>query len=430
MPLPDQRLQAMAAALVQQVLRFEQTAEWVLAEFLRSPSNKPALSQRERQALGDLIFAVLRRLPILKAVAESGPPQAGALHQRLALLAWPARSPTDAQSLTQPVQTWLEQSDRVLADPSTWDPALRHHLPLWLAERLRAQAPDDFLALSEALVRPAPLDLRVNLRRAKRANVQARLQVDGHLCEPTPWSPWGLRLAGKPSLKNHPLFLDGSIEVQDEGSQLLAWLVDARRAEMVCDFCAGAGGKTLALAAAMRDQGRLYALDTSAHRLQALQPRLSRAGLTCVYPMAMAHERDERLERLQAKMDRVLVDAPCSGMGTLRRSPDLKWRHGPGDIEAFQALQARVLAAAARLLKPGGRLIYATCSLLREENEEIAGQFDAAQRDFAPLPMADLVSSLTKSDFSEICTEDGSYLRMWPHRHATDGFFAAAWTRR
>jgi 16S rRNA (cytosine967-C5)-methyltransferase len=223
------------------------------------------------------------------------------------------------------------------------------------------------------------------------------------------------------------LFEQGHIEVQDEGSQLLALLVDAKRGEMVADFCAGAGGKTLALGASMRNTGRLYAFDTSAHRLDALKPRLARSGLSNIHPVAIAHERDDRIKRLRGKMDRVLVDAPCTGLGTLRRNPDLKWRQTPQAVAELVVKQTAILAAAARLLKPGGRLVYATCSLLREENEMIAEAFSAAHPQFKPLPVNELLTAEGVAQSDNLCTPDGVYLRLWPHLHATDGFFAAAW---
>jgi 16S rRNA (cytosine967-C5)-methyltransferase len=178
--------------------------------------------------------------------------------------------------------------------------------------------------------------LRVNTLKDKRAEVQKELSKAGIKTVATPFSPWGLRIDGKPQLAKLDTFTRGAIEVQDEGSQLLALLVDAKRGEMVVDFCAGAGGKTLALGASMRNTGRLYAFDTSGHRLDALKPRLARSGLSNVHPVAIAHERDDRIKRLAGKIDRVLVDAPCSGLGTLRRNPDLKWRQSPRPLKSSQ----------------------------------------------------------------------------------------------
>jgi 16S rRNA (cytosine967-C5)-methyltransferase len=197
---------------------------------------------------------------------------------------------------------------------------------------------------------------------------------------------------------------------------------------MVVDFCAGAGGKTLALGAAMRNTGRLYAFDTSGHRLAALKPRLARSGLSNVHPAQISGERDERIKRLAGKIDRVLVDAPCTGLGTLRRNPDLKWRHSPQAVEELQARQSAILAGAARLVKAGGRLVYATCSLLREENEDVAEAFGAAQREFEPLDVALLLDRAHVTGAAGLA--GGGHLRLWPHRHGTDGFFAAAWQRR
>ena len=221
----------------------------------------------------------------------------------------------------------------------------------------------------------------------------------------------------------------GDVEVQDEGSQLLALLTGAKRGEMVVDFCAGAGGKTLALGASMRNTGRLYAFDTSGHRLAALKPRLARSGLSNVYPVQIAHERDERIKRLAGKIDRVLVDAPCSGLGTLRRNPDMKWRQSPASVDELRAKQAAILGSAARLLKPGGRLVYATCSLLEEENEAVALAFGEAEKQaFRPLPAAEALARAHVDQAPSLVR--GDFLRLWPHRHETDGFFTAVWERR
>ena len=201
------------------------------------------------------------------------------------------------------------------------------------------------------------------------------------------------------------------------------------RGDMVVDFCAGAGGKTLALGAMMRNTGRLYAFDVSGHRLDALKPRLARSGLSNVYPAQIAHERDDRVKRLAGKIDRVLVDAPCSGLGTLRRNPDLKWRQSPKAVEELRVKQQAILASAARLLKPGGRLVYATCSLLQAENEAIVQAFEAEQgAQFQPLPAAEILAGQKVEGAASICA--GPFLRTWPHVHQTDGFFAAAWMRR
>ena len=298
--------------------------------------------------------------------------------------------------------------------------AVRADLPDWLWERLAAEhGEDEALRIAQGMLNPAPLDLRVNLARTGREAVLEHLARDGIEAAPTAHSPAGIRLAAKPAINRHPLFRDGLIEVQDEGSQLLAWLLAPRRGEMVADYCAGAGGKTLALAMLMRGAGRLYALDVSAKRLAALAPRAARAGITNVHSDRAFGRQRRPCPTPGGKIDRVLVDAPCSGFGTLRRNPDLKWRHGPHAIEELAAKQSGILDAAAPLVKPGGRLVYATCSLLREENEAIADDFAAAHPEFQPLSCAELLAT-------QRIEIEGERLRLWPHRHGTDGFFAAA----
>jgi 16S rRNA (cytosine967-C5)-methyltransferase len=240
----------------------------------------------------------------------------------------------------------------------------------------------------------------------------------------TPYSPAGIRLTGRPAINRHAFFRDGLVEVQDEGSQVLAWLLAPRRGEMVADYCAGAGGKTLAIAMLMRGTGRIYAFDVSAKRLGALAPRAARAGITNVHAVTLSGERDARLRRLAGKLDRVLVDAPCSGFGTLRRNPDLKWRHGEAAVAELAAKQSRILNDAAQLVKPGGRVVYATCSVLHEENEAIAERFAAEHPEFEPSSCAKLLGE------QRIALDTGQRLRLSPHVHGTDGFFAAVFTRR
>jgi 16S rRNA (cytosine967-C5)-methyltransferase len=211
--------------------------------------------------------------------------------------------------------------------------------------------------------------------------------------------------------------------VQDEGSQLLGFLLEPKRGEMVVDFCAGAGGKTLLLGALMRNTGRLYAFDVSDKRLANLKPRLARSGLSNVHPARIEHERDQKIKRLAGKADRVLVDAPCSGLGTLRRNPDLKWRQDEASVAELTVKQAAILDAAATLVRPGGRLVYATCSLLSAENDDIVAAFLEKHPDFSLLPAA---AVLGKQGIA--C--EGDVLRLLPHLHNTDGFFAAALERK
>ena len=411
----------LATELVHQVLQLKHPADGVVSDFFRQHR---ALGSRERHTLAETTYTVLRERLLFQHLAQSGK---GEMERRLAVLAWQGNDAFLRAALSETEQQWLAQVGAV--DRSALPDKLRHNLPEWLAERLQAEVGDDFWPLVEAMNQPAGLDLRVNTFKTKREEAQAAFKARDIEALPTPYSPLGLRIAGKPALHKLDVFMRGDVEVQDEGSQLLALMTGAKRGEMVVDFCAGAGGKTLALGAEMRNTGRLYAFDTSGHRLASLKPRLARSGLSNVYPVQIAHERDERIKRLAGKIDRVLVDAPCSGLGTLRRNPDLKWRQSPQAIEELKVKQAAILASAARLLKPGGRLVYATCSLLAAENEEIAAAFSAERApDFQVLPAQELLAKAHVGS-SETLVK-GDHLRLWPHRHGTDGFFAAAWERR
>ncbi len=417
---PNALLEA-ATELVHRVLRFEHPADRVVSDFFRESR---LLGARERHVLADIAYAVLRELPLLRHLAKSG---SGEMERRLALLAWQGNAGLMRAAMSEVEADWLLRSQSVRRDDLP-EP-LRHNLPEWFAERMQAQLGDQFWTWVRSVDAPAPLDLRVNVAKASREQALARLRAAGIAAEPTPYSPVGLRVAGKPAMQKLDVFNDGWIEVQDEGSQLLALLAGARRGEMVADFCAGAGGKTLALGAQMRNTGRLYAFDISGHRLAALKPRLARSGLSNVYPVQIAHERDDRLKRLAGKIDRVLVDAPCTGLGTLRRNPDLKWRQTEQSICELGDTQWRILEAASRLLRPGGRLVYATCSPLVEEDEQVAAAFDATHgADFARLPALDLLQRAQVAGAEALVS--GSDLRLWTHRHGTDGFFATAWERR
>ena len=404
--------------LLKQVLRFDHPADMVLSRYFR----EFRLGPRERATLAETIYGILRKKSLYTYLAQHG---SGGAERRLSILGFVSDRAYLLSALTDQEKEWLARCDQV--KQSDLLDLHRHNLPQWLVEPLKEQLGDDFWPLIDSLNAPAGLDLRVNTLKDKRADVQKELAKFSLKTVATPYSPWGLRLTEKPQLAKLDAFTRGAIEVQDEGSQLLALLVDAKRGEMVVDFCAGAGGKTLAIGATMRNTGRLYAFDTSGHRLEALKPRLARSGLSNVHPVAIAHERDDRIKRLAGKIDRVLVDAPCSGLGTLRRNPDLKWRQTPKAIEELTAKQTAILQSAARLLKPGGRLIYATCSILRAENEAIAEAFSAANPNFNVVDAKPLLTQSGVENAEILCR--GPYLRLWPYLHQTDGFFAAVWQK-
>ncbi len=411
--------------LVRLTLKFDHPADAIVSRFFREHRG---LGPRERATMAETVYTVLRKKLLFDHLAPSG---SGPKERRLAILGFYGPGDFLRSALTDQETRWLDQCEAV--KPTDLMDRHRHNLPEWLVQPLKDQVGDEFWPLVESFNVGAGLDLRVNDFKAKRADVQKELAKAGIKAVPTPYSPWGLRIAGKPALNKMEAFTRGDFEVQDEGSQLLAMLVDAKRGEMVVDFCAGAGGKTLAIGAAMRSTGRLYAFDTSAGRLDSFKPRMARSGLSKVHPAAIAHERDDRVKRLSGKIDRVLVDAPCTGMGTLRRNPDLKWRQNEKAVEEMAVKQTAILQSAARLVKPGGRLVYATCSVLPQENEAIAQAFSIANPDFVPMSCGEILEGLKVADAQKLCAggENGAlYLRLWPHRHATDGFFAAVWQKK
>jgi 16S rRNA (cytosine967-C5)-methyltransferase len=394
------------------VLPLAEPADATLRNFFR---RHPNLGQRDRAYVAEGTFATLRRLRSLAAQARSTMPRSLAIAVTLRELGISLRDLEPA--LTSDERDWAKGFKAYRPELSAAEAA---ELPDWLWAKIdQTFAAEERDALVRSWLSPAPLDLRVNVLKTTRDEARAALAEADIASEPTPYSPWGLRAEGKPAIRHHPLFLSGAIEVQDEGSQLLGLIVAPKRSEMVVDFCAGAGGKTLLLGAIMRSQGRLYAFDVSAGRLARLKPRLARSGLSNVQPFLLNDERDTKVKRLAGKIDRVLVDAPCSGFGTLRRNPDLKWRQTADGIDELAAKQTRILKSAASLVKPGGRLVYATCSVLREENEAIVDGFLASHPQFA---QGDASAELRRSN---VTLDTGAMLRLYPHVHGCDGFFAA-----
>jgi len=304
--------------------------------------------------------------------------------------------------------------------------AVANLLPDWLLPYLEAvygrRLEDEMAALNL----PAPLDLRVNRLKIDRDGARRALAAEHVMAEPTPWSPLGLRLKHRAPLAGTAAFKEGLVEVQDEGSQVAALIADARPGMRVVDFCAGAGGKTLALAAQMGNRGKLVACDVAAWRLERAGKRLRRAGISNVERRALEGERDPWVRRHAGSFDRVLVDAPCLGIGSWRRNPDGKWRATPKDLAELVPRQRDILASAARLVRPGGRLIYVTCSLLREENEAQAEAFLAALPDFALYPAA----RAWAETLGGRSPGGDDFLRLTPARHGTDGFFVAIFERK
>jgi 16S rRNA (cytosine967-C5)-methyltransferase len=404
-------------ALLEEVLAGKHPADNILHRFFR---NHPKLGSHDRGFIAEALYGALRRLEWLRSLGADTP-------LRLALAALLKIQGMSIRDLAPYCNTedqeWLKA---LKANPPVSDSLqVRADLPAWVLKPLLTQMTEaEVLALGRSLQQPAPLDLRVNTHLVSREQAALALQQEGVATTPTPWSPLGLRVEGHPALSALPTFKKGWVEVQDEGSQLLGLLVAPRRREMVVDFCAGAGGKTLLLSALMDNTGRVYAFDLSRHRLDNLKPRLKRSGLSNIHPVLIASETDDRVRRLAGKIDRVLVDAPCSGLGTLRRNPDLKLRQSPQSVAELTKIQASILKAAALLVKPGGRLVYATCSLLAAENDLQAQQFAADHPEFIPLHAGDILSA------QGVAVSQEERLHLLPSQHGTDGFFAAVWQRQ
>ena len=396
---------------VGEVLQLDRAADTVLRGFFRANER---LGRRDRGIVAETVFDVLRNRRRYGHQAQS---MRGSLPRRLTWLSFVLRFGEGMLPALRPDAEDEAALRRSLAsDPGGMPQAIRLSLPDWLHAELLAQAVADgepvphaaVERLGQSLLAPAPLDLRVNLLKTDRESLRASLAADGVEAEPMASCDTALRVRGKPAIDRLASFERGEFEVQDLGSQRLVDFAAPRRGQTVIDFCAGAGGKTLAIAAAMRSSGQVYACDVSTARLQRLKPRLARSGATSVQPFGLDSEHDPKLRRLAGRADLVLVDAPCSGTGTLRRNPELKWRMVPEAVDELNGRQTSILAAAARLVKRGGALVYATCSLLARENEAVAATFAQAHPGFS----------------------DPVFLRIRPDLDESDGFFAVRWVRR
>ncbi len=413
----------------------ERPADDVAADYFR---RRRYIGAKDRTHIAGHVYAVLRHRASLDWWIRKYPVDIGPRSRVLAALVliegWRAETVAaccDGDRYRPPPPSEAEErlvrglATRSLHHPEMPD-AAANDLPEWLApylERVFGKGLGREMAALNAL---ASIDLRVNLLKADREAARRVLMDEGVAAEPTPWSPIGLRLSQRVPLGGLAAFKEGLVEVQDEGSQIAALLADARPGMRVVDFCAGAGGKTLALAAGMSNRGKLVACDVSARRLERAVRRLRRAGVNNAERRALTSERDKWVKRHAASFDRVFVDVPCLGTGTWRRNPGAKWRATPQDLAEVVIRQQQILISAARLVRPGGRLVYATCSLLREEDEAQAEAFLAAEPEFSVVPAARAWAETIGG------TSPGGerYLRLTPARHGTDGFFVAIFERQ
>lgn len=420
---------AAAVELLRGIAAGADPADTIITEYFR---RRRYAGSGDRRAVRELVYQVLRNLGMLKwRLAEAGGDSEEARDWLIAEIT--ARAPDELEAIFSGGSFGpdpLSDAERALAerlqDPASVETAprwARLNCPEWLLERFDRAFPGSCDTEVQALNAPASVDLRVNLLRASRESVQGFLLEEGHDVAPTPLSPAGLRANKWLPLANTKAFKDGLFEVQDESSQMLAFAVNAQPGERIADLCAGAGGKTLALAAMMENKGEIIAADVSTSRLKRMTPRLQRAGVTIAHPApfdvsALADAVDP--------VDRVLIDAPCSATGAWRRHPEARWLLTPEQVANFTATQAALLRDGARMVRPGGWLVYATCSLLPEENEEQAAVFLNTHADFRRVPAGEYFYD---DQLSAAGLDGDGDLRLSPARNGTDGVFAVVFEK-
>ncbi len=415
-------------------------ADRVLAAYWRT---RRYAGSKDRNAVADRVYGVLRRRTRLDwwIRAKAGWVSVGARQRIIAdMLLTDSLSSEGVQAAFSGTDHAPESLDAAEAEMASaldgaslnaddMPEAVRWECPEWAVEPLKKALGTGFPSTMAAMLEEAAFDLRLNTAKtADRNAIVAKLGKAGLDVIATPLSPIGLRSAARRPVDGLAAFKAGEIEVQDEGAQIAAMLADARPGMQIADYCAGAGGKTLVMAADMKNKGRVLACDTSEGRLERSAVRTKRAGLHNVERRVLDPERaDRRLKRLAGRFDRVMVDAPCTGLGTWRRNPDARWRYGPDDLAEMTALQDRILDRASRLTSPGGRLIYVTCSLFREENEDrIEAFLSRSPIPFQPLDVTSVWAETVERRGGAPCPEtDGPWLRLTPDKHGTDGFFVA-----
>ena len=399
------------AALLSQVFKFETPTDVLLSKFFRENRK---IGMHDRGIVAETVYTILRNYNKLTKVVNPQNTFTLVAYTWIKLMGVGRHEIRELKSISLGEMDKFAEIDLTIIE-----------LPAWLITNLsQTQSEEEIRLLSAAMAKQAPLTLRVNTIRSNRNDALKQLEEMEIRAKATKLSPYGIKLSHKSALMKNSLFLSGALEVQDEASQLAGMLLNPKRSEMVADFCAGAGGKTLLFGMLMHNTGRIYALDINDKRLSNLAPRLARSGLSNIYTQLINNENDAKVKRLQGKMDRDFVDAPCLGLGTIRRNPDLKFRQSEESLAEINRQQLSILLAASKLVKPGGRLVYATCSILVSENQGIIQQFIAENTEFEILEVAPLLN------IPDLILSDPQYLELKPHIHDTDGFFACAMQKK
>ncbi len=437
---PGARIQA-AIELLDQIADSTAPADRLAANFFRS---RRYAGSKDRRAVTEIVYDVLRRRGeyawrtnsadsrrlVLAHLLSNGEMDSGEVAALFNGEKFCAASLDDGE---QAVLTQLSPAPATGASEASGAvPAwVTGNYPEWLNASLARRFGPELPAEMAALLGRAEVDLRVNVLKSTPAKVAAGLARDDIVTTPGRFAPTALRLESRQTMTKHALYLNGAIEIQDEGSQLVALLCAVGPGQQVVDYCAGAGGKSLALAAQMQNKGQIFAFDSAPKRLEPLRIRLQRARVRNVQVHALGETvAVAALSELAGKTDRLLLDVPCSGSGTWRRNPESKWRLGPEQLARYVAAQGRIMRSTAPLVRPGGRLIYATCSILMEENEDQIEAFLAEQPDFELVPISRVWDEVMTSPDHPACPCADPYLRLTPAQHGTDGFFAAVLQRR
>ena len=423
---PGARISAVVE-LLDKIDRSFSQADEVVSAYVRG---RRYIGSKDRRFISETVYSMLRHTAHLNWWTRSGSSRDKMIAYLVGIESMPARELHQLFNGTIYNPAPLSPAEMDLTTNASREPVaadlalpgwVQAEFPEWLYEGMASYWGQNFNTEAQALNMPAPVDLRVNTLKASCTRVLEILKNDGLAAEPTPYSPLGLRLAARRNLLATTAFKGGFVEIQDEGSQLIALLVDAKADHKTIDFCAGGGGKTLALAAAMKDGGPLLACDTDKRRLDKLTPRLKRAGVSNVSRHLLTGPEDPWLQEHRASAERVLIDVPCSGSGAWRRAPASKWRLTADTLHGYTALQASILDQASLLVKPGGRLIYATCSVLPQENEDQIAAFRARAGMFRSLQ----IGALWEKIIGGTCPSTGDHLSLTPARTQTDGFFCA-----